>query len=46
MQDLVEESPSDDGVDLIGPAGVTGAIRRSERRQDRRREGDLEDIID
>jgi len=31
---------------IIGPAGVTGTIRRSDRRQDRRLEEDLEDLKD
>lgn len=31
---------------LVGPAGVTGTIRRADRRQDRRREEDLEDVGD
>jgi len=31
---------------LIGPKGVTGTIRRSDRRQDRRLEEDLEDLSD
>ncbi|RLA20181.1 MAG: hypothetical protein DRQ62_10890 [Gammaproteobacteria bacterium] len=31
---------------LIGPTGVTGTIRRSDRRQDRRLEEDLEDLGD
>ena len=34
------------GPKLIGPAGVTGTIRRSDRRQDRRLEEDLEDLGD
>ena len=45
-QDTAEETSPDDGVDLIGPTGVTGTIRRSDRRQDRRREDDLEEIFD
>jgi len=34
----VEETTTtdDNDVDLIGPTGVTGTIRRSDRRQDRR----------
>ena len=31
---------------LIGPTGATGVIRRSDRRQDRRLEEDLEDLGD
>ena len=31
---------------LIGPTGATGVIRRSDRRQDRRVEDDLEDLQD
>ena len=31
---------------LIGPTGATGVIRRSDRRQDRRFEEDLEDLGD
>ncbi len=31
---------------LIGPAGVTGTIRRSDRRQDRRQEEDLDNLGD
>lgn len=31
---------------LIGPTGATGTIRRSDRRQDRRLEEDLEDLGD
>ena len=31
---------------LVGPTGVTGTIRRSDRRQDRRLEEDLEDLGD
>ncbi len=44
----VEETTSTDanGVPLVGPAGVTGAIRRSDRRQDYRMEEDLEDLGD
>ncbi len=30
------EDSGDEGVNLVGPAGVTGTIRRSDRRQDRR----------
>ncbi len=33
-------------VPLVGPAGVTGTIRRSDRRQDRRLEEDLGDLGD
>lgn len=40
------EPSSQDGVNLVGPAGVTGAIRRSDRRQDRRLEEDLDDLGD
>ena len=44
----VEETTTTDanGVPLVGPAGVTGAIRRSDRRQDYRMEEDLEDLGD
>jgi len=44
----VEETTTTDanGVPLVGPAGVTGAIRRSDRRQDYRLEQDLEDLGD
>ncbi len=44
----VEETTATDanGVPLVGPAGVTGAIRRSDRRQDYRMEQDLEDLGD
>ena len=44
----VEETTTTDanGVPLVGPAGVTGAIRRSDRRQDYRLEEDLEDLGD
>jgi hypothetical protein len=31
---------------LVGPTGATGVIRRSDRRQDRRLEEDLEDLGD
>ncbi len=31
---------------IIGPKGVTGTIRRSDRRQDRRLEEDLKDLND
>ena len=43
-----EETTTTDanGVPLVGPAGVTGAIRRSDRRQDYRQEQDLEDLGD
>ena len=43
-----EETTTTDanGVPLVGPAGVTGAIRRSDRRQDYRLEQDLEDLGD
>ena len=34
------------GVPLVGPAGVTGAVRRHERREDRRMEEDIEDLRD
>jgi len=44
----VEETTTTDanGVPLVGPAGVTGAVRRSDRRQDRRLQEDLEDLGD
>ncbi len=38
--------PVNSAPKLIGPAGVTGTIRRSDRRQDRRLEEDLEDLGD
>ncbi len=41
-----ETSTTDDGVNLIGPTGVTGTIRRVDRRQDRRLESDIEDHLD
>lgn len=34
------------GGGVIGPKGVTGTIRRADRRQDRRLEEDLEDLGD
>jgi hypothetical protein len=34
------------GRKLVGPAGVTGTIRRADRRQDRRLEEDLDDLED
>jgi len=34
------------GTNVIGPTGVTGTIRRSNRRQDRRMEEDLENLGD
>ena len=44
---VVESTTTDDaGVPLVGPTGVTGTIRRSDRRQDRRMEEDLEDLGD
>ena len=47
----VEETTMTDTLEtttpnLIGPTGVTGTIRRSDRRQDRRLEEDLEDLGD
>ncbi len=43
-----DEASSSRGTDrnLVGPAGVTGTIRRSDRRQDYRQEQDLEDLKD
>ncbi len=43
----VEETTTTDtnGVPIVGPTGVTGAIRRSDRRQDRRLEEDIKDAV-
>ncbi len=38
--------PVNSAPKLIGPTGVTGTIRRSDRRQERRLEEDLEDLGD
>lgn len=40
------DTPESTTPNLIGPTGVTGTIRRSDRRQDRRLEEDLEDLGD
>lgn len=46
VEEAPEGSSTDAGGNLIGPTGVTGTIRRSDRRQDRRLEEDLEDLDD
>lgn len=41
-----ETSQNKSGPKIIGPTGATGVIRRSDRRQDRRLEEDLDNLQD